>query len=73
MARPKKKPGSGKVKVTLTLNPKIYKAAQKLCFDEEVSVSEKIDRLFEPLVKSHIEKAKKQMEKAKKAMDGGGE
>jgi len=47
--RPPKRPEAKKQKVTLSLNPEIYKAAQKLCFDEGVSLSEKIDRLFATL------------------------
>jgi hypothetical protein len=46
MARPRKNPNALKVKVTLTLEPRIHQAAREAAYLDGVSLSEKIDELL---------------------------
>jgi len=46
MARPRKNPEALKVKVTLTLEPRIHRAAREAAYLDGVSLSEKIDALL---------------------------
>jgi hypothetical protein len=46
MARPRKNPDALKVKVTLTLEPRVYQAAREATYRDGVSISEKIDQLL---------------------------
>jgi len=46
MARPRKNPDALKVKVTLTLEPRIHQAAREAAYLDGVSLSEKIDELL---------------------------
>lgn len=46
MARYRKNPDHTRVRVNLTLDPKIYELAQELAYAEGVSVSELVNRLL---------------------------
>lgn len=50
MARPRKHPDALKVKVTLTLEPRVYQAAREATYRDGFSISEKIDRLLQSYV-----------------------
>lgn len=60
MARPRKNPDALKVKVTLTLEPRIHQSAREATYLDGVSLSEKIDELLAGYVAdSHPELASK--------------